>query len=92
MRILPCGGTGALIRYLYITVNTAFEVDFTVNSKSLLNFDSDVTSMDLICHRYSSRGAAFGDQSLFLTNVTNEVLGRRASCYSNDIGKSAKPY
>jgi hypothetical protein len=76
MRILPCGGTGALIRYLYITVNTAFEVDFSVNRKPSLNFDSDVTSMDFICHCYSNRGAAFDDQSLFLTNVTNEVLGR----------------
>lgn len=28
MRILPCGGTGTLIRYSSITVTTAFEVDF----------------------------------------------------------------
>lgn len=61
MRILPCGGTGALIRYLYITVNTAFEVDFSVNFKLFLYFDPDVISMDFICLCYSNRSAALGD-------------------------------
>lgn len=92
MRILPCGGTGALIRYLYITVTTAFEVDSSAKSKPLLNFDSDVTSMNFICRCYSNGGAALYDQSLFLTNFTIEVRGRRPSCYSNATGKSAKPY